>query len=354
MSVSEINDIRVASEFKTYSFSNFKKTIVCHQLIDNIHKQKIEPACYWAAELICAGHYNDLWEIIIQYVCQHIHLGNPKIVKYVEMRYQIFQNIVQQGHYTSELNLRNNIVVRKLFAEMIVVLSHSNRKHSFVPIQMDREEEFNVDKLMEKTSAPSTEYVDSIFRKEDSSELYIPMNELIHNITPGTQNMRQACYWIEWTMDYDALCRKRKKPLTCEKRKESMYVEFKLQNDMVWMIWEAFMQQSRLRGTYIESLMASLLKLFSIRYTSACSKKRRFLFYFAISLLTDPVPTHIEITTKRDIIEIVIKGIDEIYRQIKQNEKSPQMDYLYSNLEEEVNLEKSLRKIEMMNNMGLF
>jgi len=354
MSVSEINDIRVASEFKTYSFSNFKKTIVCHQLIDNIHKQKIEPACYWAAELICAGHYNDLWEIIIQYVCQHIHLGNPKIVKYVEMRYQIFQNIVQQGHYTSELNLRNNIVVRKLFAEMIVVLSHSNRKHSFVPIQMDREEEFNVDKLMEKTSAPSTEYVDSIFRKEDSSELYIPMNELIHNITPGTQNMRQACYWIEWTMDYDALCRKRKKPLTCEKRKESMYVEFKLQNDMVWMIWEAFMQQSQLRGTYIESLMASLLKLFSIRYTSACSKKRRFLFYFAISLLTDPVPTHIEITTKRDIIEIVINGIDEIYRQIKQNEKSPQMDYLYSNLEEEVNLEKSLRKIEMMNNMGLF
>ena len=68
--------------------------MVCHELIDNMQKQKIEPACYWAAELICAGHFHDLWELFIQYIGQHIHLGNPKILKYMEMRYQIFSNIV--------------------------------------------------------------------------------------------------------------------------------------------------------------------------------------------------------------------------------------------------------------------
>ena len=69
---------------------------------------KKRPACYWAAELVCAGHYMDLWEAILYYVGKHIHLGNPKIVIYLEMRYQVFRNIMKQGHYTSELQLRNN------------------------------------------------------------------------------------------------------------------------------------------------------------------------------------------------------------------------------------------------------
>jgi hypothetical protein len=207
---SEINDVRTASQFKTYSFSKFKKTIVCDKIIENIQKKKIEPACYWAAELICAGHYSDLWEIILEYIGKYIHLGNPKIVKYIEMRYTAFRNIIHQGHYVSELHLRNNPTIRKIFAEIIVVLSLSNRKHSFQLIRINRLEEFEIDIMKERLTAPSTEYVDSLFRKDDPTEIIIPINEFAYNISSEKHNMLNACYWVEWIIEFDSLCRKRK------------------------------------------------------------------------------------------------------------------------------------------------
>ena len=92
----EINDIRDASDFKGYSFSNYKKTEVKKKLIDSILSQKIEPACYWCAELVCAGHFSEIWEIILYYTSKHIYIGNPKIAIYLDMRYNTFRNNMNQ------------------------------------------------------------------------------------------------------------------------------------------------------------------------------------------------------------------------------------------------------------------
>jgi hypothetical protein len=99
--------------------------------------------------------------------------------------------------------------------------------------------------------------------------------------------------------------------------------------------------------------MHSLQALFSIKYTTGVCKRRRYLLYFAVALLTEPVPTNIEITTKKEVIQHVVENIDEIYKQIKTNEESPNMDYLYANMERESNLDKSMKKLEMMNSMDL-
>ena len=130
-----INDIRTPAQFKGASFSKFKKTEVRKQFIENIKKGKLEQSCYWCAELVCAGHFMEVWEIIIHYVGKHIHLGNPKIVLYLEMRYDIFRNVMQQGQFTNEIQLRNNATIRKLFAEIVATLVLSNKKHSFEPIK---------------------------------------------------------------------------------------------------------------------------------------------------------------------------------------------------------------------------
>ena len=351
---SEINDMRAESAFSGISFSKYKKTEVRSALIDNMQKGKIEPACYWAAELVAAGHYMELWEIILNYIGKYIHLGNPKIVIYLEMRYDIFRNIIAQGHHISELDLRNNKRIRQLFAEIISTLVVSNKKHSFEAIKINRVEEFDMTQMTERLKAPDITYAEGIFKKEDPKELYIAINEFAYNISNERRHMLTACYWIEWVIEFDLICKKRKEPVLCERR-TNVRVENKMQRDIIWLIWDTLLSYtSRLSNPFIDKLMESLLNLFCIKYTTAACKRRRYLLYFAVALLTEPVPTNIEVVSKKEVIQNVIDKIDGIYCQIKKNEESPNTEYLYSNLEKRSAFNESIKKMELLSSMDKF
>lgn len=345
---SDINDIREPSHFKGESFSKYKKTEVRNQLLENMIKGKIEPACYWSAELICAGHFMELWETIIHYTGKHIHLGNPKIVSYLEMRFQIFRNIMTSGKHQNELQLRNNQTIRNLFAEVIAILTYSNRKHSFESIKINRVEEFDMTQMTERLKAPSMKYADSIFNKEDPKELFIAINEFSYNISNERHNMLNACYWVEWVIEFDLICRKRKESCLCERR-TYLSVENKYQRDIIWLIWDALNKYTtEINNPFISKLMTSIMNIFCIKYTTGSCKKRRYLLYFAVALLTEPVPLDIELFTKKELIHNVVGKINEVYKQIKKNEESPGTDYLFNNLDKHANYEKSIRKLEMM------
>jgi hypothetical protein len=347
----EINDVRTQPQFKGISFSNFKKPDVRKQLILNIKNGKIEPACYWCAELVCAGHYMEVWETILHYVGKHIHLGNPKIIIYLEKRYEIFRNIMIQGLFLNELQLRNNETIRKLFAEIISTLALSNKYHSFEPITINREEEFDITQLTDRLKAPSMSYLDNIFKKEDPKELFIAMNEFAYNISKDKHSTVGACYWIEWAIDFDAICKKRKNPVYCELRSE-VNVEKKFKRDIIWLLWDILFHYCELlENKYIQTLMGSLYTLFCIKYTTASCKKRRYLLYFAVALLTEPVPTNIELMPNKQLIQNVVEKINTVYKQIKKNEQSPKTDYLFANLEKENAFEKTMRQMELMNSM---
>lgn len=349
---SQINDIRSSSEFKGISFSKFKKTEVRNQLIQNMIKGKIEPASYWATELICAGHYMELWETILHYVGKHIHLGNPKIAIYLEMRFTIFKNIMMQGHFVTELELRNSPTIRRLFAEVIATLTFSNRKHSFESIKINRVEEFDITQMSHRLKAPSIKYAEPIFKKEDPKELLVAINEFAYSISDDSLNMLNACYWIEWIIEFDLICKKRKEPIYCERRRESLQVENKYQKDIIWIVWETLISTCISKNNpFLLKLMNAILQIFSIKYTTGACKKRRYLFYFAVSILTEHVPTNIEIATSKDKIQLVVEKINEIYKQIKQNESSPGTDYLFANLDKAENFERTLRKLEMMQSL---
>ena len=349
----EINDVRMSNQFKGETFSKYKKSDVQTQLLSNMSKGKIEPACYWGAELICSGHYVDLWEIILKFVGKHIHLGNPKIVVYLESRYEIFKNIMMQGHYTNEIELRNNISVRRLFAEVISTLTYSNRKHSFEPIKINKSEEFDITQMTERLKANSMKYAECVFLKEDPKELFIAINEFAYNISREQPNMLNACYWIEWIIEFDLICKKRKESVSCERRK-TYSVDVKLQKDIIWIIWDSLLYEcGQRKNPFIDKIARSILTLFCIKYTTGACKKRRYLLYFAVALLTEPVSTNIEICTKKDMVQSVVDKINEIYKQIKKNEQSPGTDYLFSNLEKQENFQNTIRKLEMMENMDI-
>jgi hypothetical protein len=351
---SDLNDIRTQPQFKGISFSKFKKTEVRKQLIENIKRGKIEQSCYWSAELICAGHYMELWETILHYSGKHIHLGNPKIVLYLEKRFEVFKNVISQGHFLNELQLRNHPIIRKLFAEIICTLVLSNKKHSFEPIKINRIEEFDMTQMTERLKAPNVHFIEPFFKKDDPKELIIALNEFAYNISNERLNMATASYWIEWIIDFDAICRKRKEPCYCEKRTNTL-IEKKYQRDIIWLLWDALFHYCEIiNNSFIEKLMESIYSIFCIKYTTASCKKRRYLLYFAVALLTEPVPTNVELMPNKPIIQNAVSKINEIYKQIKKNEESPNTDYLFANLEQQNTFESSMRKMELVNSLNIF
>jgi hypothetical protein len=349
--LSDINDIRTQGEFKGISFSNYKKTDVRKEFIENMKKGKLEQSCYWCAELICAGHYLDVWDIILHYFGKHIHIGNPKMVIYLEMRYSIFKNIMSGGQYLSEIQLRNNSQFRKLFAEIVSVMTISNKTHSFEPVKINRVEEFDLTQMSEKLKAPSTEYATPIFMKEDPKELFIAINEFAYQLSKESSNTLLACYWIEWVIEFDLICKKKRQRCVCHRRPYE--VEPKCQKDIIWLVWDVILERAKTASSdIIQKVVRSVLNLFCIKYTNACCKRRKYLFYLAVALLTEMVDTSIEIIKDRGIVQNSISKIDEVYKTIKKTEQSPKMDYLYTGLsDKQKNFEKSLRRMEMLEQM---
>ena len=346
----EINDMRQANDFKGVSFSDYKKGDVKKQLIDAMLCNKLETACYWSAELICAGHFSDLWEIILYFTSKHIHIGNPKIAIYLEMRYNIFRNIMNKANIVNEIDARNDEECRKLFAEVMITLSLSQRKMSFEEVKIKRHEDFDMTYMKERLKAPSMKYAESFFMQKDPKEIFIALNEFAYSISSESANITNACYWFEWLIEFDASCKKRKLQCKCEPRNHP--IEAKFRSDVIWVLWDAIMYYGEtLNIPLVTKTLQSLLRLFCIRYTNACGKRRKYMLYYAISLITETVPVNIHLVENKDLLSSGLSKVNFIYKQVKKNEQTPSTDYLFHNIDKQMALERSMKQMEIINSL---
>lgn len=351
MEESEINDLRGDSEFRGVSFSKFKKADVKKELLNSLIHSKIEPACYWSAELICAGHYTDLWEIILLFFSKYVHLGNSNIGIYLKMRINDFKGILNNGYSDSILRLRNNYKIRLLFCEIMCVLCDAKRRHSFDNVKI-KTEDLNMLSVKDKFKAPSTEYGEEVFTTEDPKELFPFVNELAYSVTVSGNNLMNACYWIEWIIEYENRCKALKEKIFCERRIFAT-VESKCQKDIIWIIWDVFLKESQKRSKLIYKLMDALLTLFCLKYTTGCHKKRKNLMYLAISILCETFTSEKELIrhSQLELVSKIKQNINLVYGQIKKNEESTGTDYLFLGMKTS-NLESTIKKLDAMNSFG--
>lgn len=352
MNENNINDKRLQKEFSGITFSGYKKSEVKKQLLNSLFNGGLEEACYWSAEYICAGHFAELWEIILQFIGKNIHLGNPKLPIYIELRYQEFKNIVNKGYVDNEIKMRNNEKIRKLFAEIVSVLCNSHKRNPLSAIKIDVKD-FNLQNLTGKLKADNLNYGKKVFKTKDPKDLFIAVNEFMYNISKPVSNITVAYWWLEWILAYETTCKKNKKNILKSERRNNMPVSSNFQCDIIWIIWEGIMLESVNKSRATTKLLKSLLNIFCMRYSSGAKKKRRYLIYFAISLIILPVNYNIDIIQNEQQISKVKERINIIYKQIKKNEIQPKTGYLFNNLNAG-NLEKTVAKLDIMNSINGF
>ena len=348
----EINDIRELKDLRVQTFSLYKKTEVKKQLTLNIVQGNIEQSFYWSAELVCSGAFMDLWETIILIISKNIHLGNPLLPTYIELQFNQFKNIVTNGYNDNELAMRNNGKIRKIFAQIIAILCYSPKRHSFDTVKINKPNDYDLTKLTSKLVAPTTQYGEMIFRPEDPKDLFMAINELAFSLSKQRSNIIDACFWVEWIIEYECECKANKKNLLCERR-EDIKVNEKYQKDVIWLIWDTIiLVANQQKNTTSTKIVNSLLNLFSLHFSSGCKKKRRYLIYFAISIIIDNYNPQIEIIHSKHHIQEMLPKIELIYKQIKKNEQTPKTDYLFNNsMTPRTNLEKTIEKMDVLNDI---
>jgi hypothetical protein len=353
----EINDKREAKEFRSISFSGFKKTDVKQAWLQSVMQGKIESACYWTAELVCAGHYADIWDLVLFFYGKHVHTGNPKLAHYLDFRIQAFRSIVQNGFRDMELRLRNLASIRKLFCEVVCFLCLVKRKHQLEEIKVSATTDFAMPHMADKLRAPHVHYAADAFLEGDPQELLVAVNELAFHVSADSLHGVEACFWIEWLMHYEALCKNRREVCRIERRPWAP-VPTAYQKDIVWIVWGVLQKEVTERfpaPSPVSTLFGCLLRLFSLKYNGpAVYKRRRYLVYLATLLLVEaatlPWDTPMLTTEEKEFVRPMVERVDSLYREIKKNEVSPNTDYLFKNVQAN-HLEKSLEKLEAMNRM---
>ena len=132
-----------------------------------------------------------------------------------------------------------------------------------------------------------------------------------------------------------------------------MEVNVDYQKDNVWIIWDTLLYEAKKKDKSILKIIKALKSLYCIKYTPGLKKRRRFLIYYAVSFLTEPLEDIKLIkneTDKKTIINVT-NNINMVYKEIKKNEIIPSTDYLFNNSFTKGNLEKTISKLEKINSI---
>lgn len=334
-----IYDNRPDKEFNTTTFSNFKKSDVTKALIKSINSQDVESSLFWTVELLCSGRLKDLWDVYLQAMGKHIRVGNPKLATYISTRFEKFKNIIMNGYSNNEIEVRNSKDMRILLAEITCVLCFSPKKPAFEMLKINKKTDFSFEILGKQLKADSMDWCKKVLLDDDPNEILLAINEFSYHL--NKKNLLKACYWVDWLIDFDTLCRKQKKPITIKPR-DFVSVDEKFTGDPIWILWDLLLLENKFNIDKL-NIVKSLINLFSLKYNFTQKRKRRYLIYLAIELYTEDVSLSTPILHEGDKVRNVISQLGKFYQAIKKYEQRPNIIS-----DKQKNLHKSIGKMKML------
>lgn len=131
-----------------------------------------------------------------------------------------------------------------------------------------------------------------------------------------------ADYWVEWLLEFDKICRKKKERCQCARR-DFAPQEDDGGKDVSFVLWDALLREGRTRPQKpIVTIMGSILELFKVRFSAGVKKRRRHMLYFAVSLLCEPLDLATDTIHNESALVSVLANLDVVYSQVKQGESS--------------------------------
>jgi hypothetical protein len=290
-------DYRTLSDYKLITYSGYSRSVVNTQLLKRLEQADYETSFYWAAELMCAGHWEDVWYTVLHYICIHVNVGNVLLPGYVWKRMGTARAIVHQE--SGAFEYRNNADMRILLAELITVAIMAKQTPPIILVKVRPEVDLCMNLLSSKLEATAS-YTDRILLPKDTHDIKVPLNEFMYHLGYSTDptdpmdpirkpNMMHACYWMEWVLLFEQTCRSKKCPLTIQAR--TVYeVQSALQSDVVFVLWDTIRLLSSDEHTPLDTqkqkAIQYLIQLFCHSYTRTNLKKRKSILYYAISIAT--------------------------------------------------------------------
>lgn len=182
------------------TYSDYKKTDVKKEIIKCLEVNNIEQGNYWVCELVCSEYFSFLWEILIKYYIENV--DNVNIMYYLNVRMEYFMNICNNENELEDLDLKNNVSIRKLFMELFCILANAPKNHKkYDNIYKIQECDFNLDYLKTQFESNSSEYSNNVLQDDDPEELRIAINELCYQLHIQ-HNFTKSCYWVNWIIAY--------------------------------------------------------------------------------------------------------------------------------------------------------
>ena len=349
-----VRDDRQINEFAGVSFSLYKRSQVKKSLTESMSKGAIEEANYWAAELVCSGCFLELWEIILEFLGRNINTASPKLPVIIENCFQNFKDVAMNDFSTDQLEMRNSARVRKIVAEVISILCTSRKKSKIEYVKIDKDNDFDVLKLSSRLKAPSAEYGQKVLKSEDPTEIHVAVNELCYHLSNDARNALMAQYWVEWLLEFDKLCRKKKERCQCIRR-DFAPQEDDAGLDIIFLVWDAILTEAKSRSQkVIITILTSILNLFKMRFAIGVKKRRRHLIYMAINLLCEPLDLKIDPLQCKTSLKTILQNLDIIYSQVKQGEvSSAVVEQARAKVQEKKNKPKSQKEIDAKHKLDI-
>lgn len=312
-----INDSR--EKFKTTSFSNFKKNELCKKLQNSIYYNKREEAFFCTCEMLCSNMLLEIWDTYLILMSKYIHIYNPKLPLYIEKKYSEFRDIVANDD--SLKNIQNNKSLRVIFCSITTVLCCSE-KYTILD-NLQNKFIFKIESLYENLKAPNTNFVNLVYKTGDPVEYLIPFNEFIYHLSE-TKKKVDIIYWLNWIIEYDILCRKKKKHIGCVSRSIYQNSRKVLETNIIWIIWDTIFVILNKNNYYqnVINVINSIYNLFTVRYCVSINKKRISLICHSIELLLlhKEIKFNIPILTNNNEFSNIEDNINVVMEQIKKHE----------------------------------